>query len=452
MSVSKTKAPLQTTDREGRRGVGVRNNLITYNDCLSYLSSLIETKTVRHMGAYGLERMKQLLEKLGNPQENYPVIHVAGTSGKWSTATICSHLLVVHGYKTGLHVSPHLIDFRERIQINNHYIDTKTFITVCQIVLPFVESMKDSVWWMPSYYEASMAIVLLCFEFWAVDVAVIEVWCGGLYDGSNCIQRSDKISIINALGYDHTDLLGHTIEEICLQKAWIILPHSHCISLLHSQTSCRDIISDIASRKQADIIRVDPNDSFSYDISLIGDHQKTNAHLAYKAVELFLSRDDKTIDQAIVQQTLQTIQLPGRCHHVQIQEKNLLLDGAHNEQKMTSLIQTLQKHFPNRKYHFYLAFKQGKDRQKMIDILSPDASSITIGSFSWIQDTAFQSVDPQDIYDYITQNHHTRKATIINNPSTFQTDHLAWYSENDIIVCTWSLYRLADLYKARKIT
>lgn len=425
-------------------------NLTTYADCLSYLASLINTQTVRHMGAYGLERMKQLLEKLGNPQDSYPVIHIAGTSGKWSTATICSHLLTAHDYKTGLHVSPHLIDFRERIQIDNHYIDMDTFVTACQTVFPFVESMRESVRWLPSYYEASMAVVILCFALKQVDVAVIEVGCGWLYDGSNSISRSDKISVITALGYDHTDILGQTIEEIAFQKAWIILPQTTCISFVHPQPSCRQIISDIAARQDATLIRVDPKDSFDYEISLIGAHQKTNAHIAYAAVELFLSRQDTAIDEAKVKKTLQTITLPGRCHHLHLQWKDILLDGAHNEQKMLSLIETLQQHFPEKKYHFYLAFKEGKDRQTMLDMILPHASTIIIGEFEGIQDTPFHSVDAMMIKTYIESKNDTI-AISLSTPETFLADHLVSYDQNDIIVCTWSLYRLSDLYKSRHI-
>ncbi len=283
-----------------------------------------------------------------------------------------------------------------------------------------------------------------------VDVAVIEVGCGGLYDGSNCIQRSDKISIINALGYDHTHILGETIEEIAFQKAWIILTQSTCISLLHPQPSCRQIISDIAERKNATLIRVDSAEKFDYEVSLIGRHQITNAHLAYKAIELFLSRQGRTIDTSKTDTALQHISIPGRCHLTKIQWKNILLDGAHNEQKMYSLIQTLKEYFPEKKYHFYLAFKEGKDRPTMIDAILPHATSIAIGEFEGIQDTPFQSISSESIKSYI-DNHNDKVATSIIHPTSFITDRLASFDKNDIIVCTGSLYRLSDLYTKRKI-
>lgn len=117
---------------------------------------------------------------------------------------------------------------------------------------------------------------------------------------------------------------------------------------------------------------------------------------------------------------------------------------------MQSLIETLKENFPERKYHFYLAFKEGKDRPTMIDAILPHATSIAIGEFEGIQDTAFQSIPSEGIKSY-TDNHTNKIVTSIINPTSFMTDHLASFDENDIIVCTGSLYRLSDLYKTRKI-
>jgi dihydrofolate synthase/folylpolyglutamate synthase len=139
--------------------------------------SLIATPPTQ-FGAFGLERTKYLASLVGNPQENYPVIHIAGTSGKGSTATCTAAILQAHGYKTGLHVSPHLLDRRERVQVNNTFVSDDILIQAAEKLFPTIEQCRNSQYGQVSYYEAMIVFVYLCFSLAQVDVAVVEVGCG----------------------------------------------------------------------------------------------------------------------------------------------------------------------------------------------------------------------------------------------------------------------------------
>ncbi|HWS49213.1 MAG TPA: Mur ligase family protein, partial [Candidatus Methanoperedens sp.] len=184
--------------------------IIFYKEVLEYLHQSIPKGKLRFPGELGLERQKFLLKCLDNPQNKYRVIHIAGTSGKGSTASYLSQLLEKHGFKVGLTVSPHILDIKERVQINNKNISESDFVLMLNKVIPAVEMAKKTGLGEPTYFEIMVTMFFYAFYYFKVDFAVVETGMGGTFDGSNVVALENKLAVITRLGLDHTGLLGNT--------------------------------------------------------------------------------------------------------------------------------------------------------------------------------------------------------------------------------------------------
>ncbi len=406
-------------------------------------------------GDFGLARTKYLASLVWNPQNTYLVIHIAGTSGKWSTATCTAAILQAHGYKTGLHVSPHLLDRRERVQVDNIFVSDDILVQAAEKLFPAIELCRNSQYGQPSYYESMVVFVYLCFSLAHVDVAVVEVGCGGLYDGSNIITKQDKISIITRQGYDHQDIVGDTLQEISYNDAGIILPNSRVVALAQDEDICNQTIQTYADEQKATIswvswdifrnIRLEVNQTiFDYDdqkdisLWLIGLFQSENAALAITATQLFCTDFDREKTRSAVEKT----GFIGRFDIRSLYNRTLILDGAHNPQKMQALVDTLRVLYPDKKIIRYTAFKQGKDRQEMLDVMQTLSQDFILWAFVGTQDMSFRSVSQEDIVKYLDW-------VIVEcnpNPSDFFANIEAFIPEDTIIVVTWSLYRLSKVY------
>lgn len=425
-----------------------------------YFLSLIATPP-KKFGAFGLERTKFLALLVGNPQENYPVIHIAGTSGKWSTATCTSAILQAHGYKTGLHVSPHLLDRRERVQVDNLFADDTILLKAVEQLATAIEHCTASEYGQPSYYEAMIVFAYLCFSLAKVDVAVVEVGCGGLYDGSNIVARQDKISVITRQGYDHQDIVGETLKEIAENDVGIILPESRVVALEQEDEVCNTAIHQDVERKSANLhlvsqwlrygnIRIenrqtifDYNDQKNIRLWLVGLFQAENAALAITATQLFCGN----FDRAKTRTTLEKTRFIGRLDIRQLHNRTVVLDGAHNPQKMQALVDTLRVLYPNKKIIRYAAFKQGKDRQEMLDVMQTLSQNFVLWSFAGAQDMSFRSVSQEDILKYLDW-------IIVKSskdPAEFFVHIETHIPEDSIVVVTGSLYWLSRIYEVTNL-
>src|SRR5687768_6610516 len=197
----------------------MKDTEIAYNQALDYLYSFVDY-SLKHISElakaeFNLDRMFALMEELGNPQEKYPIIHVAGTKGKGSVAALCASALKAAGYKTGLYTSPHLWDYTERIQINGDPISHEQLIELVEEVKPAVATIPKL-----TTFEITTAIGLLAFAKNDVNAAVIEVGLGGRLDATNIV--TPHVSVITSLSYDHIAVLGNTLAQIAGEKAGII--------------------------------------------------------------------------------------------------------------------------------------------------------------------------------------------------------------------------------------
>ncbi len=306
---------------------------------------------------YRLGRMEQMVTALGDPLAATPIVHVAGTSGKGSTATAIASILIAAGYRTGLHTSPYLQTATEKLQIDHELIAGDAFATLVDTTLDRLEGAG----FQPSYGQLWVAMVLGWFEQEAVDVAVIEVGAGGRFDLTNVVHS--MVSVITEIGYDHMDALGSTIEQIAWHKAGIIEPATPVVTAATDE-SARRVIEGIASDLGADLYRVTPT---------ARNFQRTNEATARLAVDLL--EFDIDVDDVAV--GLAHDQIPGRAEIVQ-RDPLVILDGAHNPQKIAALASWYQQSYPGTQPIIVAGFLDSKDLHGMLQLLAEIGSALIL--------------------------------------------------------------------------
>jgi len=320
-------------------------------------------------GDFGWRRARYFLELLGNPQNKLKIIHIAGTSGKGSTAYLTSVLLKSQGFKVGLHTSPHLIDVRERCQIGNQMISKKDFCRVLTAMIPLIKKMEKSEFKGVSYFEILVGLALTFFVEKKVNYAVIETGIGGLYDATNTVERNDKISIITEIGFDHMEVLGNTLAEIAFQKAMIIQPKSLVVSQ-EQKLEAKKTIKTVVEKQKAKIFFVSPKNiqeteqgiSFNFQfmdrkindikLNLNGGFQAKNASAALAAILLLGQRDGFEFREEMARKAFLELSFPGRMEIFKLKNKIVVVDGAHNPPKMEAFTKGLKKTFPAKKFKF----------------------------------------------------------------------------------------------------
>jgi dihydrofolate synthase/folylpolyglutamate synthase len=285
---------------------------------------------------YALVRMRSFLEKIGNPQDQYRVVHIAGTSGKTSTAYFTRALLCEAGQHVGLTISPHITAVNERVQIDAGPLDDDTLVSHIHDFLRIIDNSSCQL----TYFEALTGLAFWVFAQQKVDYAVIETGIGGLLDATNAVSREDKVCVITDIGFDHTEVLGDTIEEIASQKAGIILPRSHVLLSNQEQRAVSTILAR-AQRLGARVSIVDsrPTDRAVIDLPL---YQHRNWALARATFDFLSGRDGLPALTGECLRRAMAKQPPGRYERYYIDGKTLILDGAHNPQKIAALREAMR--------------------------------------------------------------------------------------------------------------
>lgn len=344
----------------------------SFEEAESFLYDQIQNKEERlPYGKHSNDKIKYLLKLLDNPQDKIQIIHIAGTSGKGSTSYLINLLISSTGAKVGLHTSPHLFDIRERFVINNDLISKDKFIFYINELLPFIESTNKVFDKNLNYFEILVALAYHIFYKEKVQYGVIETGMGGLKDATNIVSSKSKIAVITKIGLNHKKHLGNTISEIASHKAGIIMPFNKVIALFQ-----KDIINNIFLNKSkevnADIALLSANMNFKnviatskitefdfsfkdasdhIELSLLGDYQAENCALAL-AVCYSLGLYHK-LDLSI----LKSARFRGRFECFNIMNRKVILDAAHNDQKIENLIKNLKLIFPNKKFDILMAYK-----------------------------------------------------------------------------------------------
>jgi dihydrofolate synthase/folylpolyglutamate synthase len=338
-----------------------------------------------------LARIKPLMTLLGNPERRLRIIHVAGTSGKTSTSYFIAGMLRATDCKIGLTVSPHVDKISERVQINGAPISDKEFCSELTIFLELVRQAAEP----PSYFELLYAFSLWVFERQNVDYAVIETGMGGLYDATNVAMRPDKVCVITDIGYDHMHVLGHTLPEIALQKIGIMHPGN--VGFTYQQSpEIMNVFASYAKQQSANLqVVYEDAERASYTrVDSLPLYQQRNWLLARRVYEYIARRDNLLLISSEALAATQSIKVPARMEIVSIGDKQLIMDGAHNEQKMTAFVASFQHQFPGVRPAVLIALKTGKEYQAVSPLLARLASTIIVTTFDTSQDLPAQSIDP----------------------------------------------------------
>ncbi len=431
-----------------------------YEEALKFIFKQIpSTKNTKFPGQLGLERMETLLDELGRPEMRYKAIHVAATSGKGSTTTLATSILMAHGYKVGSTVSPHLRDIRERTQINNTPCSKPEFLAATAEVEKAHAIVSKTSLGSPTYSEVMIAIALVVFRNAKVDFAVIETCLGGLYDTTNAIA-CDKVSVLGKIGLDHTHILGDTPEKIAAQKAGIIRRPGPVVAL--SQTpGVNNVFSRQANSRNAKLTWIDntivknienESGSYTYDLELpglqidhiklksIGLHQVYNSALAIVAVQKLINN----IDVIITKRTLANTSIKGRFEEISVGKSRVVIDAAHNPQKMAAFIKSLSDRYgSHRKYSFLVSFKESKDYGAMLEEIFQISNDVTFTDLADVfQDGHLRSIQYSKVPEVYAQ-----KMEYIADIEKAFTHTLQKAQLNDkILVITGSMYLLGDVY------
>ncbi len=372
-----------------------------YQEALDYLYSFVDYSLTRGFrftpDKFDLGRMVRFLELLGNPHHTYPVIHVAGTKGKGSTAALIASALRAAGYRTGFYTSPHLSDYTERIQVDGVPVTPEALVDLVETVKPFVAQVERL-----TTFEITTAIAFLYFQRQAVNAAVIEVGLGGRLDATNVVDP--LLSVITSLSLDHMAVLGDTLEKIAFEKAGIIKPGKPVV-LAPQHDEARAVIDRVAHERECPLVEVGWHYNYrpiahSLDgqafqvwsstgapvdltIPLLGLHQVENAATAYAALQTARQEGLKLTSEHI-QQGFAEVQWPGRFELLR-REPPLVVDSAHNRDSALRLRQTLDDYFPNRPVILIYGASEDKDVEGMFTELMPRVNHVV----------ATQSVHPR---------------------------------------------------------
>lgn len=322
----------------------------------------------------GLENISKLLESLSNPQNSLNFIHVAGTNGKGSTCTMLSYALTSCGYKTGLFISPYVVSFNERIQINNEYIPNDRLAQITARVKAQVGINLQKGIAPPTEFELVTVIALIYFYEEKVDYIVWEVGMGGRLDATNVIS-TNLLSIITSISYDHKEHLGDTLEKIAYEKACIIKPHRPCVIMEQSE-KVYNVIKDkadslnaeisVASVNELDVVKSDYccqeilyKNKYKISLPLAGGYQVKNLSCVLTALELMNSLGIK-IDLPTAVKGIEKTIFPGRFECINASPL-IIIDAAHNEEGISMLNENISQFFKDRKIVLFLGKLKDKD-------------------------------------------------------------------------------------------
>lgn len=329
---------------------------------------------------YRLEDTFELAEHVGSPHERLRVIHVAGTSGKTSTAYYCAALLHEAGATVGLTVSPHISTVAERAQINGEPLDEDEYVGLFREYIAKVERLPGR---QPSYFELMLVFALWVFDRRRVDYAVVETGMGGKYDSTNICRREDKLCIITDIGYDHVRILGEDLPSITAHKAGIIA-EGNIVCTYEQDPEVMRVVRSIVYNNNADLQIASESNPTTY--------MQRNFELALFAHKKLAIRDGLRALTAREIYDVRNTSIPGRLEKIQRRSTTYLLDGAHNEQKMRTLFSTLDELNPGKKWPTILALKHDKDIKNVVPIIVAHATTILVSEYKKSQDMPISAV------------------------------------------------------------
>lgn len=362
---------------------------------LTYEEVLDQIEHQRRFGNRpGAEVSALMLEKLGRPQQNMSVIHIAGTNGKGSVSAFLCSILKEAGIRTGMFTSPHLVDFRERICVDGQMISREEVTKLGNMLL------EEDFGTVPTMFDYCLAMALLYYRDRQCQAAVIETGLGGRLDSTNAIGVPE-VTVVTKIGYDHMAVLGDTLDKIASEKAGIIKKGTKLV-LESQEKDAMDVLLETAEKEAVTEIKIaDMHDVtecryengrqyFSYqkyknlEMAMLGVHQYENAAAAILAAEIFLKDRGISDEKAeyYIREGIKKTRWEGRME-ILSREPFFMVDGAHNGNGVAALAESLRTLFPGEKFHFVMGVMADKNYEEMIEELLPlalDFKTVTVES------------------------------------------------------------------------
>ena len=406
-----------------------------YEEAMKYITE------VGNFGSnYGLERTYKLLEHLGNPERDLKLIHIAGTNGKGSTTSMITEILMGEGYKVGMYTSPFIEEFEERIQINRNNIPKESLAILMDEIKVAVDKVIEAGYNHPTEFEIITVLMLVYFKKENIDF------------------------VITSISFDHTNLLGNTLEKIAREKAGIIkrgiptviYPQQEEV-LKVIKNKCFEMDSELyiannENLKFKNIVNLDKpyqllkyNNEIDILLPLLGEHQIINLSVAMQAIEVLNNKNIIDISIANIVKSIKNVSWKGRLE-VLSNNPYVVIDGAHNIQGIKTLSRNIKKYFKYENLYLILGILADKDVEEMIKIITPMAKKV-------------YSVTPNSIRGELAESLKDEVSKFNKNCKAFDKYEEAYLealndaSEKDLILASGSLYMIGDMRKIiRKIS
>nr|WP_312579074.1 folylpolyglutamate synthase/dihydrofolate synthase family protein [Sedimentibacter sp.] len=431
---------------------------MNYEEAIDFIHS-----TYRFGSKLGLDNITRLTELLGNPQNSYDIIHIAGTNGKGSTSNLIHDVLVSSGYKTGLFISPYLEEFTERIQINKTHIDRESLARITSIVKEKIDIMVKEGFNHPTEFEVVTAIGFKYFEEQKIDFLVLEVGLGGRFDATNVVQNT-LLSIITSISYDHMQYLGDTLEKIAFEKSGIIKDNSKVV-IYPQADNIKDVIKEQAKLKNSKVYEVHTSNiekikgdisgqEFKYlktdifnlpalKINLLGEHQLYNALTALYALEI-IKQSGYNITEESIKKGFLSCHFAGRFEIIS-KEPIIILDGGHNINGIEYFSKAVKEYFGNKKIILFYGMLEDKNPNDVVDYLISLSKEIYT-----LTPNNPRAMSSNDMANLIRQ-HSDIKVTPIQNYDEI-LNILKGFDKDEVIAFVGSLYMIGDVRTTLKKT
>jgi len=453
-TIARPKKKARTTSKPAAKQIR------TFRSAVNFLNSLTNfERAVRvHYNEtnFGLTRMKRLMSALGNPHTSYKTVHIAGTKGKGSTATMLAAMLEGCGLKVGLYTSPHILNIRERIAVNREMIPENEFArAVNAVAKASVENRVGE----PTYFEVMTAAAFLYFEKKEVDIAVVETGLGGRLDATNIVQP--EVVGLTSISYDHISQLGRDLVSITREKAGVMKTGAPVISA-PQRPEVRKTLAETAKEVNAPLRFSNEGVDFSYrfefsrsagrhariclttptsrfehlEVPLYGEHQAVNCSLALCLADVLKSKG-LPIDDQLAMAGLSEVELPGRMQMIS-EEPQILVDGAHNAASINALMRAIGQHITYDSMIVIFGCHKDKDVSGMIRQIQLGADKIIFTSIG-----TPRSCDPAELAAEYTE-HSGKMAQVADSLDDAIRIALSAGTREDLICITGSFYLVAQ--------
>jgi len=438
-----------------------------YQEAIRYLGSFTDYEKIGYKGRglFNLERMRRLAGIFNNPQDSFPVIHISGTKGKGSVASFVSNILTEAGFSVGLYTSPHLVEPRERIKVNNEMINENDFSFYTGGIKRKLDS--ENLGFSPTYFEIYTLLAFSYLRARKIDYGVIEVGLGGRLDATNIVKP--LVSVITPISYDHTHILGNNLGKIAFEKSGIIKKGCVCVSAPQKEEAL-EVIRKKCKSLNAPFILAGTDMGFKeiyhdsereiFDIRgifaryeyctsrLLGRHQITNAACAVGAVESLaqilstypyqprMLRGARLTES--IKRGLKKAENPARCEVI-AKNPRVVLDGAQNRASAKALKETIKRNFDYKRLILVLGISKGKDIRGVCEELAPLAYTVILTKAN-----IERAEEPYKIKNFIKE----KKPILTNSVKEALNKSRTLANARDMILITGSFFVLGELKKS----